>query len=56
MTDCWVFFFQLYEFVQYEIYKSMYELSYIEHSWRFIRVRLYILKLNHSQIIFFIYI
>ena len=29
---------------------------YIEHSWRFIKILLYVLKLNHSHIYIYIYI
>ena len=36
--------------------KVIYQLSYIKHSWRFIRILLYILKCNHSQLIFSGYI
>ena len=35
--------------------KDFHTLSYIEHSWIFIRILLYFLKLNHSQFIFFGY-
>ena len=54
MTVCWgIFFLQLYEFALYETYKFIYLSSYIEHSWKFIRIYLYMLKLTHSQLIFF---
>ena len=43
------------KFVLYEISKSIYWLAYIEYSWRFIRILWHILKLIHSQLIFFGY-
>ena len=42
------FFFQLYEFPRCEIYKFIYLLSYIEHSWRFMRILLNILKVDQA--------
>ena len=36
--------------------KFIYLLSYIEHSWRFIRTLLYFIKLSYSPLIFFGYI
>ncbi len=46
---------QLYEFIQYKIYKATYLLLYTEHSWSAQCVRIYKNFLTYSQIESFIF-
>ena len=49
-------FFKFMDNALKDIYKFKNYSSYIEHSWRFMKILLHIDKENHSQLIFFGYI
>ena len=55
MTVCWVFLLIIWIYSAWNLYIHIL-LSYIEHSWRFIKILLYTLTLNYSQQYFFGYV